>query len=307
MKEAKQNLCPLLKSVVCPLSQEDYDKVTGVLKVQRKEQKVALDEARQEAVEGERRRSQSLVERQTKEIDRLQETVKHLKEGTTPQSVGYADEGLLVVALQEYFPEDDVQHKGKKGDVLHIIKAAGKQVGSLVYECKRTQSLTKAHIRQAYKAKVARQADEVILVTTGRRKGFSGFGEDGGVYIIAPAGVLAFVSYLRQSLIALKQANLTEDAKATVLNNLRIYTTVGKFPQAMSDILQRETMLEKQLQDEVRAHYHFWQERVDHYHHIGFNAEMVQKDIKCLLLGGWPEEITCPTPPMLQLMLPDEE
>lgn len=307
MRETKQNLCPLLKRINCPLSQEVYDEVVGVLRTQKKEQKVALDEARQDGVERERHRFQPLVESQASEIAKLQENAKHLKEGTTPQSVGFADEGLLVDALRKEFPEDVIEHKGKKGDVLHIVMVDNEQVGKLVYECKRTLSLLKAHIRQAYEAKRIREADEAILVTTGRRKGFGGFDVVDSVYVVAPTGVLALVSTLRQSLIVLKQANKTEGEKAVILSNLRTYATEGKFSQTMSDIVQRANGQRSQLLEEIDVHRHSWQKRWEDCCHIGVDAEMVQEDIKCLLLGGLPKETICLTPPLLQLTLPDEE
>jgi len=295
----------LLKAITCPLCQEDYDKVIGVSKLQGREQKVALDHAVKEATDKERHRFDVLVDKQKGQVTKLKETIEHLRNGTTPQSVGYADETLLTTALAECFPDDDVQHKGKKGDVLHIVMVNGIRVGCLVYECKRTQSLTKTHVHQAYEAKGLRHADEAILVTTGKRKGFNGFAEMDGVYVVTPTGVLALVTLIRRTLIELKQANRTDDEKAKVLGNLRTYITEGGFKQAMSEVMQRSMILEDQLRVEIETHVHGWRERMDHYNHIGYNALLVQDNVSCLLLGGVPKEVLCPPAPVLPLLSED--
>ena len=302
MSSNKPNACPLLKSIVCPLDQCDYDKVIGVSRLQTKEQKLVQEQAVKDAIDKEHQRTDSLVDRQSQQISKLQDTVKHLKQGTTPQSVGYADEASLTAELVAQFPDDDIQHKGKKGDVLQIVMAGNVAAGCLIYECKRTQSLTKSHVRQAYEAKGLRQADFAILVTTGKRKDFGGFAEMDGVYVVAPSGVLSLAALLRRSLIELKQSNLTGDEKARVLSNLRTYITEGEFKQAMDDIVQRSAMLDSQIHAEIEAHLHAWRERVDHYNHINYSASLVQCNVTSLLLGGVPRKITCPptqVPPFL--------
>jgi hypothetical protein len=110
-------------------------------------------------------------------VNTLEERLRQLEKGSTPQTEGLEFADKLVARLKKEFPEDDIQHKGKGGDVLHIIKFDNKPAGIIIYECKRTKGIQSQHIHQAHLAKQSREADFAVLVTTGQKKGFSGLAQ----------------------------------------------------------------------------------------------------------------------------------
>src|SRR5208283_1369723 len=122
--------------------------------------------------------------------------------------------------LKREFPDDDIQHAGKGGDVLHFVKFNGEDAGCIVYECKHTDRISGDHVQQTADAKKTRQASYGILVTTGTRKGFAGLDQDSGVFIVAQAGVLTLARICRESLVTMAKQRLDAAAKEAAAKRL---------------------------------------------------------------------------------------
>ena len=124
------------------------------------------------------------------------------------------------------------QHKGKGGDILHIVKFEGKIAGSIIYECKRCPRLKTEHIEQTSRAKQMREADFGVLVTTGAKKGFSGFTQVSGIIVIAPPGIVALASLLRIHLIEMLRARIAKTRRAAIALKLVEYVTSPLFQES---------------------------------------------------------------------------
>jgi predicted RNase H-like nuclease (RuvC/YqgF family) len=180
--------CPVCKK---PLTKEEYEQALGILGErerhlqheraklleQVREWKARAKTALMEGKEEERKRTQRLLAGKDKTIQALKERIEQLQRGSTPQTEGLEFEEKLAARLRREFPEDDVRHKGRGSDVLHIGRSNGKVAGTIIYECKRTSTIQGKHVQQAYLAKQSREADFAVLVTTGQRKGFSGLAQ----------------------------------------------------------------------------------------------------------------------------------
>ena len=53
----------------------------------------------------------------------------------------------------------------KGGDIIQTVVEQGKEVGKIVYECKKVKMFNKSHVEQAKEARRIRQADFAVLVT----------------------------------------------------------------------------------------------------------------------------------------------
>lgn len=221
MPKQKKN-CPLCGSVLTP---EKYLEIVGVwrerkrleesLKVElqrlqddrarlreenkriRREMKKVVREAARKATAKEKTRAERLslaIQGKTQKIQFLSRKVKELQEqlkrGTTPQVEGLNFERELVKDLQKNFPHDRIEHHGKSGDILLCVLRRGKQVGSILFECKLTSNFSGAYVFQTKKAVGERRATYGILVTLASKKGTAGFWVDNDVIVVHPFGAV---------------------------------------------------------------------------------------------------------------------
>ncbi len=264
--------------------------------------KDALEKGIDQGIQTERKRTERVLAGQAGTITKLEEKIRQLEKGSTPQTEGLEFEDTLAERLEQEFPSDEVVHHGKSGDVMHVVKHDGQKVGCIIYECKRTALIQAAHVAQAYDAKQDREADFAVLVTTGKRKGFAGLDEDEGVLIVAPLGVVPLVRMLRQSLIQLFQARLTEDERAKAAQHFVKYLTGPQFKNPMEDMIARARELQKSLQIEVKQHVKNWNERWESYQSIDWDASQIQTNIQLVLQGREPRSLSQPSLTPLQLL-----
>lgn len=254
-----------------------------------------------EGREEERNRARRLLAGKDREIQTLKERVQQLQTGSTPQTEGLEFEEKLAARLKREFPEDDVRHKGKGGDVLHVVKSNGKDAGTIIYECKRTPAIQGKHIHQAYLAKQSREAEFAVLVTTGHRRGFSGLSELGGVLIVAPLGAIPLASLLRHHLIEMLRAKITRELRAIIAQRLLKYITSPQFKNPIEQIIQTASDLQEVLKGEMGDHRRVWDKRWRHYQAIRWDGSQVQSNLHLVLHGKEPRPIASPRVEPLQL------
>lgn len=304
--------CPLCGK---PLAKAEYERVLKIhrareehlrhredeLRKKERELPQRIAEASRDAQHKERRRGERLMAGWRSKVSQLEERIRQLEQGTTPQTEGLEFEEKLAARLRREWPEDDVQHKGKGGDVLHIVKSNSKVAGTIIYECKRTPTIQGKHVRQAYLAKQSREADFAVLVTTGRSKRFSGLAQQGGVLVIAPLGAIHLASLLRLHLIEMLRAKITREKRAIIAQRLLKYITSPQFKNPIEEIVQRATELQEVLRGEVKDHMRVWERRWRHYHAVRWDGYQVQTNLHLVLHGKEPKSTTLPRVEPLQL------
>src|SRR5579859_1797475 len=155
------------------------------------ERRQAVQRARAEAKRSLDAKVKQAVGRAAQQIDKLKHENDRLRRGQSLGDAGLQTEAEIYALLKQQFPEDEIRHTGKGGDVLQIVMRRKKVMGVIVYEIKDTQKLQAGHVKQTYEAIVSRRADFGVLVTNGARQGFSGFHIEKGVVIVRPGGLLA--------------------------------------------------------------------------------------------------------------------
>jgi hypothetical protein len=235
------------------------------------------------------------------ENEKLKRRIDQLRKGTTPQTEGLEDEPKLTARLKKEFPEDIVEHKGKGGDVLQIVRFKGKEAGLIIYECKRTPTILAQHIRQAFLARQSRKADFAVLVTTGKMKGFSGFLSRDGVFIVDPRGVLSFVPVLREHLIGMLRAKITKEERAKLAQKLMKYIDSPQFKNPIEEVIHLSTELEGMVKTEFEEHRRVWIKRLQSYRKIKIDNSQVQDNLQLVLHGKEPRPILSSKLPALQL------
>lgn len=242
----------------------------------------------------EKERAERLMAGQKKTIQKLQDRVRQLQKGSTPQTEGLEFEENLYRRLKHEFSEDKIEHKGKGGDILHSVVLDAEIVGAIIYECKQTPTILPAHIQQAADAKKSREAHFAILVTTGTRKKFTGLAQEGGVLIVAPLGVIPLAHLCRAHLIEMAKAKLDKDEKNRIAAKLLDYITSPAHKIPLEQAIQRTEKAAKLLKREVREHFGVWQERYELYQTIRWDIVHVQQNVGRVLQGEKPLSLEKP-------------
>lgn len=304
---ARMRRCPICGK---PLTEAEHRKALRRLGVREKEfgrenkrlraqlqaAHVEASNARQEGIEAQKKHDRGLMAGTRDKLSRAEDRIRQLERGTTPQTEGLEFEEKLAARLKREFLEDDIQRKGKSGDVLQIVMASGKPMGRIIYECKRTPGIPAAHVRQAQRAKEDRKANFAVLVTTGQRKGFGGFTQRDGVLVVSPLAALHAASLLRMHLIAMWQAGITKKRRQQIADRLLHYITGPEFKGPIEDATRRTSQLETDLLDEARDHKERWQGRWDHYHAIRWDVSGVRENVTLIQRGQEPKVIGRPQP-----------
>ena len=296
------------KSPVCnkPLTKKEYEAALGImqekeahlkhlemdlktereqLRLQQRDLPKKIAQARVEATAKEKQRAETLVKGWKDKVETLRQRISQLEKGTTPQTEGLEFEDVLVKRLKKEFPEDEVVHKGKGGDILHTVMYEKKDVGIIVYECKRTPRISDSHIEQAYLAKQQREADYAVLITTGKRKGFGGLTIRDGVIIVSPLGVVSLASLLRTYLIEMKKAKVTKELRAKIAEGVLKYVASPQFKNPIEEVISLSTELQQMVMDEYRDHRRVWERRWKTYQRIRWDTAQIQGNVQLVLAG----------------------
>lgn len=309
--------CPVCKKL---LTKKEYESALGILgerekhlehekaKLQRKVRELEVKEkkAKEEGIKTERARTQRLLAGKDKQIQTLKERIDQLKKGSTPQTEGLEFEDKLTARLKREFPEDEIQHKGKGGDVLHIVKSDTKPAGVIIYECKRTPKILNHHVRQAHLAKQSREADFAVLVTTGQKRGFSGLAQMNGVLVVSPLGAIPLASLLRVHLIEMLRARITREKRAIIAHRLMKYITSPQFKNPIEEVIRLSSDLQDMVKDEAKDHVRIWKRRWECYQKICWDSSQVRDNLRLVLHGKEPKGTIHPRFSPLQLYAPAE-
>jgi hypothetical protein len=308
--------CPVCKK---PLTKKEFDSALGILKTReqhlhgeaeklrnqlskaKQRAKEAKQDGRREGQEAERKRTKRLLQGKDRTIEALQDRIRQLKRGTTPQTEGLEFEEELTARLQREFREDEILPKGQRGDVLQIVMHGKKPAGKIIYECKRTPRISGAHIRQAATAKHFREADFAVVVTTGTRKGFSGLAEVNGVLVVAPLGVIPLAHLLRDHIIEMVKANIMGEKRAVVAHKLLKYITSPQFRNPIQEVTRTATELQQMIVQEWKDHKRIWEKRWNHYQLIHWDSSQIAVNVSLVLQGKEPKSVIQPKAAPLQL------
>ncbi len=291
--------CPVCHK---PLTKEEYAKAMGQLtkklsaqdvhakhqieKLTKKVREIQATsrKAKKAGIEVERARSQRLLKGQATQIQRLKERIKNIERGTTPQTEGLEFEDKLAARLRKEFQEDKIEQRASRGgDVFQLVMFEGKQIGLILYECKRVPRILVSHINQVTRDKQAQKADFAIMVSTGKKRGFDGLSQVGTILIVSPLGVIPLVKLLRLYLVDMLRAKISVKQRAQIANSLLKYITTPEFKNPIEENIQTATELQNMVKQEFKEHWRTWQKRWDNYQKISWNDKEIQKSIQLIL------------------------
>jgi hypothetical protein len=205
--------------------------------------------------------SKSLLDREN-QIKVLQE---QLKKGTTPQSEGLLEEKILLHKLKELFKTDKFDHTGKGGDIIQTVIERGREIGKIVYECKKVAEYKKEYIDQTRKARQERSADFAVLVTNKFPKKAQGYFVEKQVFVINPISVELISQTLRGSLVQLSLLKGDPALKDVAIQKIYSFLSSNDYSNRINDFVGQIIELRKDLESEVNSHARIWTKRYKGY------------------------------------------
>lgn len=221
-----------------------------------------------------------------KAMEQIKELKEQLKKGTTPQIEGLNFEEELVKELKLRFPIDKIERHGHMGDILHYVIFKNKEVGLIVYECKKTQSFQKNYVKQIKEDVAKRNASYGVLVTMASEKGKAGFWVDNDILIVHPYGTIYIAEILRKWLIEIDSLKLSKNEVNECAKKLLEYVKGNKFKNSVKDTIYRTRELNGMLKSEVITHNNIWKKRSEHYNRIYEDINSIDIDSSEILHKG---------------------
>jgi hypothetical protein len=230
----------------------------------------AIEEAKH-ASQAEKDRLQKEIIQRDVQLMRVNEEVEVLKKRLSQSQAelkGEVGEIDLYRKLEDEFRDDHFRRekRGKStADIIQQIRSSGMIIDTpIVYDNKEAESITPADIVKAKKYQQIHATKYVILVSTKlpKRDAKSGLlGDKDGIYLVHPSILLAFVKYLRETIIELSimsNSGRDRDSKEALVYE---YIRSAEFMSRMERISKIQNRFGESQDKEIKDHEKMWRLR----------------------------------------------
>jgi len=256
------------KALISQLEREKEEiKGTVDLEIQKKLSEKLVQE-REKIQKSEADKAQFKMLEQEKVIQQLTEQTKVLQrkaEQGSMQLQGEVQEIAIEEWLAKTFPLDTIGEikKGANGaDCVQIVNTMNRQnCGSILYESKRTKSFQPAWIEKFKTDLRAKKATIGVLVTQVMPTDMKRMGQKSGIWICTFEEFKGLSKVLRESIIQLDTALITQDNKGDKMGMLYDFLTGSEFRMQVEAIVSGFTEMETDLIKEKRAMQKIWSQR----------------------------------------------
>ncbi len=205
------------------------------------------------------------LEKKIADQNELVETMKRKAEQGSMQLQGEVQETALEELLRSAFPFDVIEEvaKGVKGAdcIQHVRNNMAQTFGKIIYESKRTKAFTNEWIEKLKTDMRAQQADIAVIVTETLPKEMDSFGFRDGVWICKFSDLKPLSFVLRDSLVKINSALVTQENKADKMHLLYNYLTGVEFRQNIEAIVEGFLALKDGITREKVQMEKLWKER----------------------------------------------
>ena len=224
------------------------------------------------------------LQKQLEDQKKLAEEMKRKHEQGSMQLQGEVMELAIEEWLASQFPLDTIDEikKGANGaDCLQIVNTRSSQnCGTIYYESKRTKSFSIAWIEKFKKDIRQKNANIGVLVTEVMPIGMDRMGLKDGVWICTFEEFKGLSAVLRQSIIQIDNAIVTQDNKGDKMGMLYDYLTSNEFRLQMEAVVEGFTQMNADLQKEKNAMMRIWKQREKQIDIVRENTINVHGSIK---------------------------
>jgi hypothetical protein len=214
----------------------------------------------------------------------LAETMRKKAEQGSMQLQGEVLELALEEMLRTTFPYDSIEEvaKGVKGaDCIQYVKNSMAQVcGKIIYESKRTKAFTQEWIEKLKTDMRAQQADLAVIVTEVLPRDMDSFGFKEGVWICRFNELKPLAYILRDSLIRMHAAIVSQENKGDKMQMLYNYLTGNEFRQNIEAVVEGFLSLKDGITRERVQMEKIWKEREKQLEKVLLNTTQFYGSIK---------------------------
>ncbi|MEL7408425.1 MAG: DUF2130 domain-containing protein, partial [Cyanobacteria bacterium J06558_2] len=205
------------------------------------------------------------LEKKLEDQKKLTEEMKRKQEQGSMQTQGEVQELAIEEWLAEKFPLDTIDQikKGVRGaDCLQTVHTRTRQnCGSIYYESKRTKNFQHSWIEKFKQDIQDRNANIGVLVTEVMPSDMERFGLKEGIWICSFEEFKGLCNVLRQSLVQISSAIITQENKGDKMGMLYDYLTSNEFNLQISSIVESFTQMKTELESEKRSMHSMWKKR----------------------------------------------
>lgn len=224
------------------------------------------------------------LEKQLADQKMLTEEMRRKQEQGSMQTQGEVQELAIEEWLAEKFPLDVIQEikKGERGaDCLQIVHTRSRQnCGSIYYESKRTKSFQPSWIEK-FKADIRdKNANIGVLVTEVMPAGMERLGLKDGVWICSYNEFKGLCTVLRESIIQISTALITQENKGDKMGMLYDFLTSNEFRLQIEAIVEGFTQMKTDLESEQRSMRSIWKKREKQIDKVLLNTTDMYGSIK---------------------------
>lgn len=199
------------------------------------------------------------------EQTRLADEMKRKAEQGSMQSQGEVQELAIEEWLRDSFPLDVIEEvkKGARGaDCLQIVHTRARQnCGTIYYESKRTKDFQAGWIEKFKNDIRDKNATLGVLVTEAMPNDMERMGLKDGVWICSFEEFKGLCAVLRESVIKLSEAKLSQENKGDKMEMLYSYLTSNEFRLQIEGIVEGFSQMQSDLEAEKRAMARLWKQR----------------------------------------------
>jgi hypothetical protein len=204
---------------------------------------------------------QKKLDEQTKLTDQM----KKKQEQGSMQSQGEVQELAIEDFLTANFPYDHITEvkKGASGaDCVHTVKISETQICGTIYsESKRTKNFSHAWVEKFKVDMQNKKVDIGVLVTEVLPSDMTRMGIRDGVYICTYEEFKGLSFFLREFLIRINNAQLTQENKGDKMELLYTFLTSDEFKWQIEGIVDAFRNMKTDLEKEKRAMHGIWAKR----------------------------------------------
>lgn len=205
------------------------------------------------------------LQKQLEDQKRLTEEMKRKQEQGSMQTQGEVQELAIEEWLAEKFPLDVIEEikKGERGaDCLQIVHTRSRQnCGVIYYESKRTKHFQPSWIEKFKRDIQERNANIGVLVTEVMPADMERLGLVEGVWVCSFEEFKGLCTVLRESLIQISTAIVTQESKGDKMGMLYDYLTSNEFKLQIEAIVEGFTQMKADLESEQRSMRMIWKKR----------------------------------------------
>jgi hypothetical protein len=215
--------------------------------------------------------------------EQLKEAQRKAEQGSM-QAQGEVQEIVIEEWLKSNFMFDEIQEvkKGARGaDCLQIINTTSFQnCGSIYYESKRTKDFQKSWIEKFKNDMREKGADVGVLVTDAMPKELARMGLYEGVWICTLEEFKGLSFVLRESLIHIHNASISQENKGEKMNMLYSYLTSKEFKLQIEAIVEGFIQMQSDLDSEKRSMEGIWKKREKQIQKVLLNTNHMYNSFK---------------------------